>query len=621
MKNVLKAFTQKPSVRRTIEKTIEILASSTLVGFIFFGAFLLAAGQSANTNQQRFDLTSYGVRIEPDQRVMIVLATLEAARTTDENGQPIPVINTPLSKQGRSFRELLASDLAALSPDLRQRISTFVLQHKRRYPNLSDAELVAPFISMAYSLSPPPELADPVVTIDLPGNLLDVLDFAPLVRDFYRRSSFSANLAEYVKLYNSTADANLRPQANEMVKSLLDYLHTRPQLSVIERIKTEAEKSKNTKLAKIEIRERERRFFIVPELLAPAGTVNFINVRDDYFAVISPEMDLKSSGVRRAFLQFVIDPIVLSLGKDFPAIRDKVKPLIEERLKKDQNISPDVILTISKSLVSAADIRENEYRLLSAATREARAKIDRAATTNEKAEIARSLKQLAEGLADESALRLSEDYEKGSILNFYFYDQLKGVEESGFDISAAVKEILLAFDPQKETGRYEKYAEARQRAAEARKKIEAAATKISQEDPLVEKLLQVQKFLGASDYQQAKAALKEAEKISPGDARIYYAAGRIYAAEASAANDPEAQNAKLLEAKLAYENVIRISQKSKVDSALLSLSYVALAKIYEFFDQKSYAVALYDAAIKLGRIEGGAYDEAVSAREKLAKDQ
>ncbi|MCV4677633.1 hypothetical protein OFC08_32640, partial [Escherichia coli] len=84
-----------------------------------------------------------------------------------------------------------------LNPDLRQRISTFLLQHKRRNPGVSDSELVASFISMAYALSPVPELADPVVTTDLPGNLLDVLDFAPLVRDFYRRSSIAANLPEY----------------------------------------------------------------------------------------------------------------------------------------------------------------------------------------------------------------------------------------------------------------------------------------------------------------------------------------------------------------------------------------------------------------------------------------
>jgi hypothetical protein len=64
---------------------------------------------------QGFDLTNYGVRIEPDKRVMVVLATLEAARTTNEAGDTIQVIKTPLSAEGEKFREQLQSDLAALN--------------------------------------------------------------------------------------------------------------------------------------------------------------------------------------------------------------------------------------------------------------------------------------------------------------------------------------------------------------------------------------------------------------------------------------------------------------------------------------------------------------------------
>ncbi|HBE81601.1 MAG TPA: hypothetical protein DDW24_02325, partial [Blastocatellia bacterium] len=94
----------------------------------------------------------------------------------------------------------------------------------------TDSELVAPFISMAYTLSAYPDLADPVVTSDLPGSLLDVLDFAPLVRDFYRRSSFSGNSNDYARSYLAVADGRLRSSAREMVSELLTYLQTKPQL-------------------------------------------------------------------------------------------------------------------------------------------------------------------------------------------------------------------------------------------------------------------------------------------------------------------------------------------------------------------------------------------------------
>ena len=55
--------------------------------------------------------------------------------------------------------------------------------------------------------------------------------------------------------------------------------------------------------------------------------------------------------------------------------------------------------------------------------------------------------------------------------------------------------------------------------------------------------------------------------------------------------------------------------------ALRSLSYVALAKIYEFFDDKTYAIGIYDSAIKLGDVNGGAYREALAAKQRLIKEQ
>jgi len=175
--------------------------------------FVFSIGAFAQGVPQGFDLSNYGVRIEPDKRVMIVLAALEAARTTNAAGESVPVLNTPLSAEGLKFREQLKSDFAMLNDDLRSKISQFVIGYKNRNPGKTDAQLVAPFISMAYALTPLPELADPVVTSDLPGNLLDVLDFAPLVRDFNRRSNFSGNVNDYIKTYQKAADGNLRGSA------------------------------------------------------------------------------------------------------------------------------------------------------------------------------------------------------------------------------------------------------------------------------------------------------------------------------------------------------------------------------------------------------------------------
>lgn len=592
---------------------------------IFAIVFCLAAIVSAfgQTAPNGFDLANYGVRIEPDTRVMVVLAALEAARTTDEKGDPVPVVKTPLSLLGEEFRDRLKSDLTELNPDLRQRISSFVISHKQRNKGKSDAEIVAPFVSMAYALTPAPELADPIVLTDLPGTLLDVLDFAPLVRDFYRRSSFSGNLPDYKKIYLKASDTKVRSSAREMVNELLSYLRTKPQLYVMERITTETRGARRTTLQNTETRERERKFTVVPELLAPADTINFVNVKDDYYVVLTPETDLVLSDVRRAFLQFVIDPIVISHAKDIGTIRESVKKILDERRASNPAVSPDVYLTISRSLVAAIDAKQLEQVKVSIATDQARARIAAMGGSDPTKKVAQDLEKFKQEAADERDLRLSEDFERGAILSFYFADQLKGVEESGVDIAAATKEMILSFEAAKEAGRYERYADARKRAIalrDERRKAAATAGVAVAENPVTNKLLEIQKTVEAKDFKKAEADLKTLLKENPDEPRVFYNLGRVASLTAVSLENAEQQAAKLLEAKVSYENVVRISQKTRVDPALLSLSYVALGKIFEFYDNMPIASGLYDAAIKLGDMTGGAFQEAIAAKQRLVKN-
>jgi len=59
----------------------------TFLAFVLFVFAGVAAAQNVPTG---FDLSNYGVKIEPDQRVMIVLAALDAARTTNASGESVP---------------------------------------------------------------------------------------------------------------------------------------------------------------------------------------------------------------------------------------------------------------------------------------------------------------------------------------------------------------------------------------------------------------------------------------------------------------------------------------------------------------------------------------------------
>lgn len=591
---------------------------------VFLGFSLFAITVSGQSPPAGFDLMNYGVRIEPDKRLIVVLSALEMANGKNAAGVDEKLINTPLSERSAKFRELLLTDNANLPDDLRRKISTFVAQYKKRHPKSTDADIIAPFISMAYTLTPVPELADPVITNDLPGSLLDVLDFAPLAREFYRRSAIGSKLDDYVKNYRTEPDGILRTSAREMVSELLDYLHTRPRLTFTERVRIETQKGKNKKniLEKIETREHERRFFLVPERLAAKGNINFLNIRDDYYVILAPETDLSFSEVRRAFLQFVIDPLVLSNSKEISAVRDWVKPILDERRKTEPNISPDVFLTATRSLVAAIDVRQSEYTRSRIATEQARQKIARLKTDAEKRAVSAELDKYKQSLSDESALQLYEDYEKGSVLSFYFAEQLKGIEESGFDIASSLREMIAAFDPVKETNRVAASAEARKRALTARedRKNHPENRTIAAENPVTTRLLEIQKTIDTKDFAKAGSELKQLLAQNPSEPRIYYNIGRVAGLSAVGIEDPELQAQKLLEAKVAYTNVLRTATPD-TDKALLSLTYVALAKIYEFDNNNAYAIKLYDEAIKLDDVRGGGFSEAIAAKQRLIKPQ
>ena len=575
----------------------------------------------AQNVQPGFDLSNYGVKVDADKRLIVVLAALEMAQTADEAGKTVKLINTPLSAKGEQFRKTLLQDNASLNEDLRRRISTFVLQYKKRRPNATDAEIVSPFISMAYALTPPPEMADPVIVNELPGALLDVLDFAPLAREFYRRSTIAAKLDDYIKAYRAEADGVLRQSSREMVSELLDYLHTRPQLFASEKSRVQTKTSKGkTSIEKVETRTHERHFNIVPEMLAPQGNINFLNARDDYYVVLPPDKDLSFSEVRRAFLQFVVDPLVLENSKELPAVREWVKPKLDELRKSNPNISPDILLTTARSLAAAVDVREAEFARSRIAFDQTRRKIDTLKTDAEKRAVTAEWERYKQSLADDAVLKLSDDYDRGLVLAYFFADRLHEIEESGFDIAASLKDMLASFDSAKETARLAEMADAKKQALQnrAQRKANPGPVITVSENPVTVRLREIQKTIDAKNYAKASADLSQLLAQNPAEPRIYYNIGRVAGLAASAAEDPDEQTKKLIDAKEAYANVLRSATPS-TDRGLLLVTYVALARIYEHFDRIDEAVQLYDKALTVGSKDDAAFKEALAAKQRLIK--
>jgi len=588
-----------------------------LLAIVFSPAPLVSAQTVPQRQGAAFELSEYGVDLQADQRLIVVMAALDAA-----GFDPLPA-----GREVTGFRAKVRKDLAGLDPDLQARLKTSYERNRLPAP-ATTADQAARYISLALALGSVPSLEAPARDDDMPAGLLEVLDFAPLVQEFYRRSGIADHMVEYVRAYQAEGD-RLRTPATEMVRSLLTYLHTRPIMTSSERIVVKAPTAKkgNKEVTKYDYRTKDRRFLILPDLLAPRGAINFRIITDDYYAIVPEGTDPTASELRRAYLQYVIDGLVLRYNRDVSLRRDAIKQLLNERQKAGAQVSPDVFLTVGRSLVAAADARYVEMRALDALGRSNRARLATVKTDAERAEITKNSQTQIKAIQDETVARLAEEYEKGAVLSFFFADQLKGIESAGFDLSNFFPDMIASFDAAREGRRPSEYAETVQRATAARAARQAARNAAenanvdvptARDTALVKDLATVEETLRRKDYTDAEARLKEMIPKYPGEPRIFFALAQTASLAAMDATDQEVQAQRLNRALGQYRLAIAASSP-ETDKAILSRAHESMGRINAFLENTAEAMKSFDEAIKLGDVRGGAYREALEGKKKLTQ--
>jgi hypothetical protein len=586
-----------------------------LITVLSAGVALSQTTQPQQPVQQRpgatFEVSEYGVDFQADPRLIVVMAALDVAGLD----------TTPTGRQPSAFRVKLRKDLANLDPTLREKMKTFYDRNKLPAP-ATPADQAARYVSLALALGPAPAFEAPERSEDLPAGLLEVLDFAPLVQEFARRSGIDEHLVEYVRAYQAEGD-RLRGPTTEMVRALLTYLHTRPITNSMERVEVK-NPNKKSKEKTYTFKQKERRFLILPDLLAARGAINFRIISDDYYAVVPEGTEPSSSELRRAYLQYVIDALVLRFNKDIALRREQVKQLLNERQKAGAQVSPDVFLSVSRSLVTAADARYEEMRRLEFFGRDARARILAAKPGADRAAIGKAAQEEMKAIQDETIARLAEEYEKGAVLSFYFADQLKGIESAGFDLANFFPDMIASFDPVREAKRPAEFAEAVQRATAAREARAAARRSAAEinvdasgkEAALVRDLAAIEDTLRNKDYNDAENRLREMLKEYPREPRIFFALGQTASLAASDATDENVQAERLNRALGHYRMAVAASSP-ETDKAIMSRAHEAMGRINMFLENTAEAAKQFDEAIKIGDVRGGAYREALEGKKKL----
>ncbi|HYO92394.1 MAG TPA: hypothetical protein VEQ40_12190, partial [Pyrinomonadaceae bacterium] len=534
------------------------------------------------------------------------------------------------------FRAQLRREQADLDADLRARLRRFYEAHRLHQENSTPptaAEQASRYVSLAYALGPAPSFEAPARTDDLPAGLLEVLDFAPLLREFYRKSGIEERLPGYLRSYVAAGD-ELRQGTVEMVRKVLSYLHTRPQTNIIERIPVKpkaGEQKKNTPMV-YTTRDRERRFFIVPDLLAVPGSINFRIIGDDYYVVVPPGMNPSSSELRRAYLQYVVDPFILRYNREITERRDALRKLIDDVSKTSaRTFSPDVYLIVARSFVAAAETRLDELSRLDALSRQTQAQIARTNDAAKRAAIVKESQAEQARISDEAIVQLSDAYERGAVLAFYFTEQLRGTETSGFDISSSFADMIASFDPAREARRLAENAEARTRGLSAQKaRLDAQkaapgegfdANDSSPRAVLLKNLIEVDELLRQRNYTEAESRLRALLKDFPGEPRIFFALGETASLSAREATDEEVRDQRLNAALGNYRLAVN-STSVAAEPGLLSRAHEAMGSILAFLERNDEALKAFDAAISIGRnVPNNAYDKAVEGKKRLTQPQ
>jgi hypothetical protein len=559
------------------------------------------------------DLKAYGIEIAPDARLVVMMAALDAA-----GWDP-----TPAGERPSVFRELLRKDQAALDPNLRQRMRDFYQRNALKGDNVTPADQAARYVSLAYTLGQPPVFEEPPRSDDLPAGVLDVLHFVPLLREFYKQSGMDARLNSYLQMHRAAGDS-LRAPTVEMARLVLAYLNTRPQTTIGERTRvTEPSKGKGKPERQLTVEhELDRRFRVVPDLLAAPGAINFRVVGESYYAIVPADFDPRLSETRRAYLQYVIDPLVAHVNKEVAAKREEIKQLLEkEHARTGRDLSPDIFLAVSRSLVAAADARLEEAVRLNSLQAETNERAKRAADQSARDAVVKEGRERAAAIEDAAVERLADAYERGAVLSFHFAEQLKGVEGSGFDISNFLPDMVASISAERELKRPAEFAAIVERAREARKR--ALAERVKEAPPtderraaLLKSLSDVDDLLRVHNYEEAETRLNALREQYRDEPLVYFALGQAASLSAQEAFDENLQ-AQRLNAALAHFRQAVLLATPDTDPSVVFRAHLASGRILAHLERRDEAAREFDAVIAATLPTDRWHQEAEAEKKKL----
>lgn len=541
----------------------------------------------ALADRPNLTLEDVNTLIAIDKRVIVMMAALNIAGYDYEPG----------SRALSVVRQQLREDLKGTRPELVQKIRSYFQSHRK---GATDAAAVAPYLSLALSMTDPPAFTIDVAADRLPDDVREITEFALILEEFYRETSFNRLLPKYIESYGRVAET-YGPPAGLALGTVLTYLHTEPVLELPPLyVPRRTVPKKGAPVEEVlKVPNRVRQFVILPDLLNATGAANLRIVRDTYYLLLGPTIEPNVEAMRRAFLSFVIDPLTERQVREVSAIRGDLRKLMESR---GERLDPEyaersAYFLLTDSLVRATDARMDVVGLAA-----------RRPSTE-----------------DEAIYELSLSYDRGAILVYHFYEQMKAFEPVGVNIRDYFASLLKNIDFGREEGRLTEYATRLERVKKLRTEATLAPaptpTISNADEKLVSQILDADKLMKARSYESARLLLETALRQYPTNARVLFGLAEVASKQATSLEDADRVEEALFAAIEYYRQAAK-NASTESEKWLAQRSYVAAGRILDFIIENNPslaeklagdALAAYESALKLGRVEGGAYDEAEKA--------
>ena len=546
------------------------------------------------------------VRISPDVRTFVVMAALNIAGFDYESGgQPLSPARVELRK-----------DLAKLDPAVKEKLASFYQAHRR--PGVDETSDAARYAALSLLMTEPPGFTV-YQSSDrpLPADLQTIVDFVPLVREFYVKSGIRELVPKYMGVGEAYATA-LRGPVGNVIYDVLDYFHTKPQTVINMRplvVKTGEVEGKTEKTTVV-ARTRTRQVFVIPDPLAARDTAivrgDILNqkedilarrVGDDYIVIIGPARSPSADSVRQAIIRFVIDPMVERHLKTSLEFKDPIAKLVAGVPTASKEYTNSVYLVIRESLAQATEARLR--RINSIASR---------GTYSE----------------DNAVFDLAQAYLRGAVLSFHFYESLSGFEKVGIGIEDFFDHMVANAKFDREAARVQEFEPVVARVSASRTKSSrpnrdgegAAAEAVI--GAMGAKVLKSDDLIRERKFGEARAILDEVLAVEPNNARALYGMAQVVTQMASAAElDPKAdendriqmQHDRLERAIKLYRRAIENASKDS-ERWLIQWSHVSLGRVFDFQEFRADALSEYEKAIAMGDVPNGAYKEALEGKQR-----